>query len=118
MPASLLRRSLLLELALEGAGVRGELGLARLGEERVEPAPVLDRAQRVRGDAKPDRALQRVGLKRDVHEIGQELALGLAVRVAHEMAREHGLAGQFAAARHGLKFPTAGTAAERSRIGA
>src|SRR5829696_2041458 len=93
--------ALLLEVALEHAHVRRQLALRGFGQEGVEPAAMLDRAKRVRRHPQAHRALQRVGLERHVHEVRQELALGLAVRVAHEVAREHGLAGEFATARHG-----------------
>ena len=93
--------ALLVELALEHAPVLRQLALLGLDQEGVEPAAVLDRAQGVRRHPQAHRALQRVRLERDVHEVRQELALGLAVRVAHEVAGEHGLAGEFATARHG-----------------
>src|SRR3954452_17605947 len=103
-PDRSLRRGgeLLLDLALDGAGIRRKLVVARLGEERVEPAAMLDRTQGVGRDAHPHRALQRLGLQGDVAEVRQELPLGLMVRVAHEVATQHGLAGQFATARHGF----------------
>jgi hypothetical protein len=37
------------------------------------------------GDAHAHRALERIGLKRDVQQIGQEAPLGLPVRMAHLM---------------------------------
>src|SRR4051794_12015945 len=96
------RRGLLLaDLALEEPDALRQLALARLRQERVEPAAVLDRAQGVRRDAQPDRTAEHVGLQGHVAEVRPELPLRLAVRVAHEVAREHGLAGEFAAARHG-----------------
>src|SRR6478735_1465587 len=93
---------LLLDFALDDAGILRKLFALRLGEEGVEAAAMLDRAKRVGRNAQAHRALERVGEQRDVAEVRQELPLGLVVRVADGVATQHGLAGQFATARHGF----------------
>ena len=79
-----------------------------LGQEGVEAAAVLDRAESIGCDAQAEGALQGVRLERDVAEVRQELPLRLAVRVAHQVATQHGLAGQFQENRvqrfHHLRF--------------
>src|SRR3954469_19255354 len=98
----LLARLLLGDLTLQLAGALGEFALTRLSQERVEAAAMLDRAQGMRRDPHADATAEYVGLHGHIDEVRQEPALRLAVRVAHEVADEHGLAGQFAAARHDL----------------
>src|SRR3954465_3014831 len=96
----LLASLLLGNLALQLASALRELALTRLGQEGVEAAAMLDRAQGVRRNPHAGGATEPVGLHRDIDEVRQEPALRLTVRVADEVADEHGLAGQFAAARH------------------
>jgi hypothetical protein len=57
--------------------------------------------ERVGRDAKPHAARERIGLDRDIDQIGQEAPLGLAVGMADLVANQCFLAGQVALARHG-----------------
>jgi len=91
---------LLLNLALQNAGALGQIGLGSLDKKGIKTTTVLDASERSSGNPQTDRTLQSVGLKRDIAEVRQELPLGLTVRVAHEVATQHGFAGQFATARH------------------
>src|SRR5215831_19649695 len=63
---------------------------------------MIDALERIGRDAHAHRAPERIGLKRDVQQIGQEAPLGLTVRMAHLMPDLPGFAGQLATPRHGL----------------
>src|SRR6516225_12256373 len=89
--------ALLGDFALERYRRLGEVGYLRLGEEIVEPAAMLDRAQRRGADPEPHRALQSIGDQRDLDEIGQEAGARLAVGMADFVAGLNGLARQLAA---------------------
>src|SRR4051794_1965402 len=99
--ASMRRRHLLFDLALQAGSRRGKLGDAGLHQPGIEPAIVLDGAQACARHAQPEGAAEHVRNERDVVQVGQELALGLAVGVADLVAGLNGLLGQRAAARHG-----------------
>ncbi|VXB97031.1 hypothetical protein BOSE127_160273 [Bosea sp. 127] len=91
---------LLLDVALQRQRARRELTGRSLDQEGVEAAAVIDGAQRIRRDAQADRTAERIRLKRDVDEVRPEDRLGLAVRVADEVAGQGGFPGQFATAGH------------------
>ena len=54
-----------------------QLGFTGLDEEAVEAATVLDRAQRVGGDAETERLTEGFGHQGDVAQVRQEPATGL-----------------------------------------
>src|SRR6056297_777760 len=102
------------DLFLHLERARGEVVVLRLGEERVEPAPGIDRAQRRRGDAEFEGAAQRLGHERHIVQIREKPASGLVVGVADIVANHRTLSGQFAAARHGfILVSSLGTGAAR-----
>src|SRR5271170_1754693 len=90
--------ALLGDLALEPDGRIGKLRHIRLGEEVVEAAAMLDRAQSRRAYPKAHRTLQRIGNQRGLNQIGQEASARLAVGMADFVAGLNGLARQLAAA--------------------
>ena len=92
------RRLLFSDRALKIAHLGRQLIVLGAQQEGVEAAAVVDRLQRIGRDPQLDRAPERVGDHGDIEQIGQEPALGLAVRVAHLIADQGSLAGQFAAA--------------------
>src|SRR5258708_30981635 len=75
-PPSACRRELLGDLALEIERPRRQFDIARLGEEGVEAAAVIDAPQRIGGDPKPHRAAERIGNHGDIQEVRQEAPLG------------------------------------------
>ena len=77
---------LLQNLALDGEGAAGKVGIVRLDQKGVETAAMLDRAQRRRGDAETKLALQDVRDQRDVAEVRQEPRPRLMVRMADQIA--------------------------------
>jgi hypothetical protein len=84
-----------LALELERAG--GQLVVPRLQEEGVEPATVVDGAERIGRNPHPDRAAERIRHHGDVDQVGEKPPLGLAVGMAHLVSDLPGLAGQFTA---------------------
>jgi hypothetical protein len=96
------RRALLGDRPLDLKRARRELRVLGLEQEGIEPAAMVDALERVGRNAHAHRAPERVGLKRDVQQIGQEAPLGLPVRMAHLMPDLPGFAGQLATPRHGL----------------
>src|SRR2546421_8814166 len=106
-----LRRDLLApgfaHLALELLAALGQLLVAGLHQEGVEPAAPLHRLQCVRTDAQPHLALQRVGDQRHLAQVGAEGALGLVLGMAAYLAGHGQLARQLASPCHG-KAPLAG----------
>ena len=90
--------ALLGDLALELHRIVGELGLVGLDEKIIETAAMLDRTQRRRADAQAYGALEHVGGKRDLDEIGQEARARLAVGMADLVAGLNSFPGQLAAA--------------------
>src|SRR5690606_30419500 len=100
----------LLDVALQLQRPARKLAVRRLDEESIEAAIMFHRAQRMRGDAQPVLPAERIADERHLAEIRQEPAPRLAVRVAHIVAGHHGLAGEFAAAGHGLYPCNSGTA--------
>src|SRR5690606_7591160 len=91
---------LLYDLLAQQARALRQLVLARLEQEAVEPAAMLDRAQSGGRDAQAEAAAERLGHQGDIHEIRQKAAPRLVVGVAHIVAAHHGLAGQFTRAGH------------------
>ena len=97
---------LLGDLPLEVERLGGKLVLLRLHQEGVEAAAVIDGLERVGRDAQLHRAAERVGHQGDVDQVRQEAPKGLAVRMAHLVAGQRALAGQFASPRHGRILKT------------
>jgi len=96
-----LRRGLLLrDLVLQRPGAGRKLGIRGLQQEGIEATTMLDRAQGGGSDAQAHAAAERFGRECHLDEIWQEPRLGLAVRMADQIANEDGLPGQFATARH------------------
>jgi hypothetical protein len=77
---------LLLQIAADLGGPGGKLVDVRLQQILIEPAAMIDRAQRRRGDAQLEGAPQRFARQRHVHEVRLELALRLDVGVADLVA--------------------------------
>src|SRR5262249_22868220 len=92
---------LLFDLALQLDRLRRKLGGIRLDQEGIEATTVINALQRVGRHAKAHGAAQCVRDQRDVAQVRQKPALGLAVRVADFVANLSALGGQFAAPRHG-----------------
>ena len=93
-------RPLLLNRPLQLQRPRRQLRALGLEQKRIQPAAMIDRLERIRGDAQADVAAQGVGDEGDVAQVGQEPALGLDVGVAHRVAHLGALGRQFAAPRH------------------
>ena len=89
----------------EPAQLARKLAVAAREQEAVEPAPMLDRAQRMGGDAQPDALAQGLAVQPLPAQIGQKAPPGLVVGMADVVARHHALAGQLAASRHRQKSP-------------
>src|SRR3990172_3351263 len=90
----------LLDLVLEPERLGRERRVARAEQERVEPAALLDRAQRPRRDREADRAAQRVAAQRHLLEVRLEAPRRLAVRVRDVVAEGHMGAGERAVPSH------------------
>src|SRR5262245_55264234 len=62
-------RLLLLDLALDVERALREFSILRLGEEGIEPAAMIDAAQRIGGHAQAHRAAERVRQERHVQQV-------------------------------------------------
>ena len=89
-----------LDPPLEPAQVAAQLAVGRGQQKAVEPAAVLDRADRMGRDPQPDALAERLAVHALLAQIGQEAPPGLVVGMADIVARHHPLAGQHAASRH------------------
>src|SRR5690606_25581631 len=91
----------LLDVALDLQRLRREVAVGLPGEEAVETATVIDRAERRGSDPEAEALAQRVARERDVVQVRQEAPPGLVVGVTDVVSGHHTLTGQFATARHG-----------------
>src|SRR5690606_13877894 len=82
-----------LDAALQAAGLGAQLGVGCVDEERVDAAIVLNRAKARGRDAQLHRQVEAVAPQRGDLEVGQETALGAALRVADIVADKRILAG-------------------------
>jgi hypothetical protein len=90
------RRALFGNLPFEFKRPRRQFAVARLGEESIEPAAMIDTAERIGGNPKSHRSTERIRNQSDVYEVRQKAPFGLDVRVTDLMADLRRLAGQFA----------------------
>src|SRR6056297_1591601 len=88
------------DILLDLQRLRGKLDILRLGEEPVEPAAGIDRAQGRSGYAQTERPPERFRHQRGLVQVRKEPAPGLVVGVADIVANHRPFSGQFAAARH------------------
>src|ERR1019366_1737827 len=102
-PGRLSRRPLRLragDLPLQFLTALGQFRGVGPQQERVDPAIVLDGADRAGRQAQPDGLAKGVGEQRGGLQIGQKPAPGLVVGMAYVVATQHALPGDLTASRH------------------
>ncbi len=90
--------------ALQSAGFRGKLPIARLQQESIKSASMFNRAQRVGANSQAHLAVQRFTHKAYIAKIGQKSATRLVMRVAHIVAGLNVFSCQLTTPGHGLKL--------------
>jgi len=83
---------LLLNVALQMASIDREIIGMSLDQEGIKTTAVLNRAKRMGGNAQGNGAAKSFRLQGHLAQVRQELALGLVVRMAHELSALNGLA--------------------------
>jgi len=88
----LVSSELLLNVALQMASIDREIIGMRLDQEGIKATAVLNRAERMGSNAQGYGAAKSFRLQGHLAQVRQELALGLVVRMAHELSALNGLA--------------------------